>query len=90
MEVHSRKNTSLWGLWEAAVKSLKTHLRKVIGETNLTFEELTTILAQIQACLNSQPLTLIPGEGDEVEPLTPGHFLVGQPLEVVPDHVDSY
>ena len=30
---------------EAAVKTLKTHLRKIIGETKLTFEELTTTCA---------------------------------------------
>lgn len=32
------------GLWEAAVKSTKFHLRHVIGETTLTFEELSTLL----------------------------------------------
>lgn len=31
------------GLWEAAVKSLK-HLRRVIGNSTLTFEEMTTLL----------------------------------------------
>ena len=36
-------------IWEAAVKSVKTHLKKVIGETLLNFEELTTILTQVEA-----------------------------------------
>ncbi|XP_011883910.1 PREDICTED: uncharacterized protein LOC105571052 [Vollenhovia emeryi] len=38
------------GKWEAAVKSVKFHLRRTIGESPLTFEELTTLLAQIEAC----------------------------------------
>lgn len=29
------------GLWEAAVKSVKHHLRRVIGELRLTFEEIS-------------------------------------------------
>ena len=33
------------GLWEAAVKSVKTYLKKVIGNTKLNFEKMTTILS---------------------------------------------
>ena len=73
------------GLWEAAVKSFKSHLRKVVGETRLTFEELTTVTSQIEACLNSRPLTPLPEASDNLEVLTPGHFLTGRPLEALPD-----
>ena len=62
------------------VKSMKTHLRKVVGETKLTFEELTTILCQVESCLNSHPLcTISKHEDDGMKVLTPGHFLIGQP-----------
>ena len=77
------------GLWEAAVKSFKSHLKKVVGETRLTFEELTTITAQIEACLNSRPLTPLPEASDNLEVLTPGHFLTGRPLEALPDPPSS-
>jgi hypothetical protein len=77
-------------LWEAAVKSMKMHLKRVVGETKLTFEEFATILAQVEACLNSQPLVPLPCEGDVIEPLTPGHFLIGRPLEALPDPSASY
>ena len=66
------------GIWEAAVKSLKTILKEVIGDVRLSFEELTTVLTQVEACLNSWPLTPISSEDDGIEVLTPGHFLIGQ------------
>ena len=78
------------GLWEAAVKSMKFHFKRIVGTTKLTFEELTTILAQIESCLNSRPLAPLPHEEDNIEALTPGHFLIGKPLEFIPDPSLSY
>lgn len=73
------------GLWEAAVKSTKHHLRRVIGEATLTFEEMTTLLTQVEACLNSRPLQPLTDDSDDLTPLTPGHFLIGAPLLAVPE-----
>ncbi|XP_011859122.1 PREDICTED: uncharacterized protein LOC105556637 [Vollenhovia emeryi] len=41
------------GKWEAVVKSIKYHLRRTIGENVLTFEELTTLLTQIELTQSS-------------------------------------
>ena len=56
----------------------------------MSFEELTIILTQVEACLNSRPLTPIPSEDDGIEVLTPGHFLIGQSLEAIQDSIESY
>ncbi|XP_033213996.1 uncharacterized protein LOC117171056 [Belonocnema kinseyi] len=59
------------GLWESAVKSIKHHLKRVIGETQLTFSELYTVLTQVEACLNSRPLSPLSNDLNDLEPLTP-------------------
>ncbi|XP_047105115.1 uncharacterized protein LOC124768933 [Schistocerca piceifrons] len=73
------------GLWEAGIKCMKSHLKCVIGNAVLTFEELTTVLIQIEACLNSRPLCLLSDDLDSPAALTPGHFLIGQPLCAHPE-----
>lgn len=71
------------GLWEAGVKSTKFHLKRVIGCTTLTYEELNTLLAQIEGVLNSRPLSVI--TESSADPLTPAHFLIGQPINMLPE-----
>ncbi|XP_051159301.1 uncharacterized protein LOC127280387 [Leptopilina boulardi] len=73
------------GKWEAAVKSIKYHLRRTIGETILTYEEFTTLLTQIEAVLNSRPLEPLTEDPDDLSVLTPGHFLIGEPLTSIPE-----
>lgn len=72
------------GLWEAAVKSTKHHLKRVIGPHQLTFEELATLLIQIEACLNSRPIIPLTDDHSDAYTLTPGHFLIGQPIVALP------
>lgn len=73
------------GLWEAAVKSLKVLLRKTLGDRTLTFEELTTVVVEAEAVLNSRPLVPLHSPPDDaVSVLTPGHFLIGAPLVSLP------
>ncbi|CAI6364177.1 unnamed protein product [Macrosiphum euphorbiae] len=71
------------GLWEAAVKSCKYHLKRVIGTQMLTFEEMATLVSRIEAILNSRPITPQSSSPHDLNPLTPGHFLVGGPLVTI-------
>lgn len=74
------------GIWEAGVKSVKFHLKRVLGNAILGFEDFATVLTQIEACLNSRPLSPLSPDCSDFQPLTPAHFLIGQSLMTLPDH----
>ncbi|XP_036346482.1 uncharacterized protein LOC118755762 [Rhagoletis pomonella] len=75
------------GLWEAAVKSFKLHFKRIAGSQSFTFEELATLLARIEAVLNSRPLSPMSDSPQELLALTPGHFLRGAPLLATPEPI---
>ncbi len=49
--------------------------KKILGKSLLTFEELSTILSEVELVLNSRPLTYVYSDSNEPEPLSPAHFL---------------
>ena len=73
------------GLWESTVKSVKKHLSAKTNRKCFIFEEMSTLLAQIEAVLNSRPLMPISSDDTDLSILTPGHFLIGQPITALLD-----
>ncbi|EFN65967.1 hypothetical protein EAG_00422, partial [Camponotus floridanus] len=73
------------GKWEATVKSVKHHLKRIVGNQLLTYEEMTTLLSQIEAVLNSRPLSPLSDDPEDLSALTPGHFLVGGAPTIIPE-----
>ena len=79
------RSPHLGGLWEAGVKSVKTHVKRTIGLTKLTYEHYHTLLTQIESILNSRPLTAMSADPADLIPLSPSHFLLGGVAEGVID-----
>lgn len=71
------------GLWEAAVKSFKHHFKRVVSEELFTYEQFNTFVIEIEAILNSRPLTPLSSDPNDLSALTPGHFLIGDSLTCI-------
>ena len=63
---------------------LTKHFKKVIAKTKLIYEELVTLIAEVEAIINSRPLSFV-SPLDVEEPLTPSHLLLGRRILSLPD-----
>ena len=71
---------SWWGgFFDICVKLTKKCLKKVVCNARLTYEELETLLIEIEGVLNTRPLTYVYDELDE-QPLTPSSLIIGRRL----------
>lgn len=73
------------GLWEAAVKSSKHHIKRVLINNNATYEEFNTLIIQVEGILNSRPLFALSNDPNDLIPITPAHFLIGRPINFLPE-----
>ena len=67
-------------LWEAAVKSVKYHMTRIVDKAHLIFEEMQTTFCEIEAIFNSRPFLPLSADSNDLAYLSPGHFLVGTTL----------
>ena len=72
------------GFYERLLKSVKTPLKKLFAKAMLDAEQLTTILAEIEAQLNSRPLTYLGADPDDYSVITPAQILIGRNLQACP------
>jgi hypothetical protein len=72
------------GWWERLVRSVKSALKRSIGNRLLCRVELATNLTEVEAILNSRPLTFVGDEVDASVPLCPANFLMPLQRQVFP------
>ena len=83
------KTPWLGSLFERLIRSTKLCLRKMIGQARLSYDEMHTAILEVEAILNSRPLSYTTSD-DTDEPLTPAHLLIGRRLLTLPDDLSYY
>ena len=74
------------GMWERLIRSTKRCLKKVIGRAMLTYNELYTLLVEVEGVINSRPLTYVSDDTDGIAyPLTPAQLINGRNLNILPN-----
>jgi len=61
------------GFWERLIGLTKTSLKKTLGRTYATQENLQTIVVQIEGLLNDRPLTYVSSDANGPEPIIYPH-----------------
>ena len=90
MAINSRISTMDGGFYERLVGLTKRALKKAVGKTCLTEKQLVTILAEVEAVVNSRPLVYVDDDINSVHVLTPSDFLSMNPNHVIPDSISSF
>ena len=75
------------GWWERLVRSVKSCLRKSVGRKSLNRIELETTLQEVEACINSRPLTQLDELGTT---LSPSHFLIGRGTPLTSHELETF
>ncbi|XP_064464732.1 uncharacterized protein LOC135376084 [Ornithodoros turicata] len=83
-------NAPWWGgFYERLIRSVKQALKKTIGRKSLTYGDLVSIVAEVEAVTNSRPLSYVYDDPHEILPLTPAEFITGRRLTIVPPQMTT-
>ena len=75
------------GFWEKLIRSVKRPLKKVIGKSTLSLDELHTILTEIEAVINARPITYVCSDDESISyPLTPADLIYGRRITNQPHY----
>jgi hypothetical protein len=72
------------GIYESLIKQVKRAIHVAIGQQTLSWNEMATVFAEIESLVNSRPLSLTPDNPNDLQPLTPNHFMLGRATNDLP------
>ena len=72
------------GFYESLIKQAKRAIQVAIGQQTLTWNEMSTVFAEVKCLVNSRPLGYSSNDANDFQPLTPNHFLLGRASAGIP------
>lgn len=72
------------GFYESLIKQTKIALKVAIGQQILSWNEMSTIFAEVKCLINSRPLSYMNNDPNDIQPLTPNHLLLGRATAEIP------
>ena len=75
------------GFWERLIDMTKLALKKVLGTAFTTLTSLQTQIVEIKGILNNRPLTAVPRDINDPDPITPAHLLYDRKIVCMPYHL---
>ena len=77
------------GFCERLIQSVKRSIKKTVGRTSLAYDELNTLVVEVESLVNSRPLVYIYDDEESIShPLTPSHLISGHRISAMPN--DEY
>ncbi len=64
------------GVWERQIRTVRKILNSIVKQQSLDEESLQTLLCEVEAIINSRPITKVSNDPNDLEPLTPNHLLL--------------
>ena len=72
------------GFYERLIGMTKNVLKKTLGRSLVTLNELNTLVVEVEAVINDRPITYVPSDVGEPEPLSPSMLARGHNITMLP------
>lgn len=72
------------GVWERQIRSVRKILNSVVKQQTLNEEGLQTLMCEVEAVINSRPLTKVSDDPNDLETITPNHLLLMKTKPIIP------
>ncbi|KAK0144597.1 hypothetical protein N1851_017050 [Merluccius polli] len=72
------------GVWERQIRTIRKVLYSIVKQETIDDEGLHTLMCDVEAIINSRPITRVSNDPNDLEALTPNHLLLMKAITPLP------